>query len=112
MKRTNKTKYTGRIAVLTALTVLAALIVAMIPAAADTVSEEDLARIDTHGYDLSAFTVLDDSDEEVIKSDLGETHAAVHLCGQAYFTGERGSLTLFFEGNAVGLLAEKGGFDI
>ena len=112
MKRTLKAKYVRRIALLTALLVLAGLTAAGIPAAAETVSEEDLARIDTHGYDLGAFTVLDDSDEEVITSDLGETTAAVHLCGQAHFTGETGSMTLAFEGNAVGLLAEKGGFDI
>ncbi|MBO4325989.1 MAG: hypothetical protein J5950_01810 [Clostridia bacterium] len=112
MKRMNRTKYVRRIAILTALTVLAALMAAMIPAAADTVSDEDIARIVTNGYDLSAFTVLDDTDEEVVISDLGVTNAAVHLCGQAHFTGEIGSMTLFFEGSAVGLLAEKGGFDI
>ena len=112
MKSVNKTKYARRIAVLTALLVLVGVLSAGIPAAAETVSDEDLARIVTNGYDLSAFTVLDDSDEEVIESGLGVTNAAIHLCGQAYFTGEVGSLTLSFEGNAVGLLAEKGGFEI
>ena len=81
-------------------------------AAKAEVPADDVARIETHGYDLSAFTVIDDTDESVIINNLAETAAAAHLCGQAHFTGNVGSMSLTFEGNAVGIIVEKGGYEI
>ena len=76
------------------------------------VTAEDVARIVTNGYDLSGFKVIDDTDESIITEGMGVDSYPIHLGGQAHFTKDVGSMTLFFEGTAVGVLAEKGGFDI
>lgn len=116
MKRiiNNAKKGGTRGTVLAALTLLIAVCVVLtgIPVRAEDVPAEEIARIITRGYDLSDFTVIDDTDELVIISDMAETVDSIHLCGQAHFRGEIGSMTLNFEGNAVGVLAEKGGFEI
>lgn len=79
---------------------------------AEDVTEEEKARILTRGYDISEFTVIDDTSEEVVISDLAETVHSVHLMGQARFTGGFGSMMLGFEGNAVGVIIEKGAFTV
>ena len=79
---------------------------------AEDVTEEEKARILTRGYDISEFTVIDDTADEVIISDLAETQNPFHLMGQAKFTGGSGTMTLEFEGNAVGVIIEKGAYTI
>ncbi len=76
------------------------------------VTADDVARIVTNGYDLSDFKVIDDSDESIITEGMGVHNYHIHLGGRAHFTKDVGSMTLFFEGTAVGVLAETGGFDI
>ncbi|MBO4325991.1 MAG: hypothetical protein J5950_01820 [Clostridia bacterium] len=101
----------GFFAALAAISTAICILLSGIAVMAD-VPADDVARIETHGYDLSAFTVIDDTDESVVINNLAETAAAVHLCGQAHFTGAVGSMTLTFEGNAVGVIVEKGGYEI
>ena len=101
-----------RLASVVAALIALCMLFTLIPSMAETVSDEEKARIVTHGYDLSEFTVIDDTDESVIISGLAETSGAAYLCGQAHFTGATASMTLDFEGNAIGFIAQKGGFEI
>lgn len=76
------------------------------------ITKEERAKIFTGDFDLTGYRIVDDTAPGVVKRAIGITIDVIHLNGAASFTEGAGSLSYTFEGNAVGVLAEKGGFEI
>lgn len=75
--------------------------------------ESEFAKLPDDVKAMENIRLIDDHDEEVMQASCGDHQWEEHLFGSSYFTGDSGgTLQLEFAGTLIGVLVEKGGFDI
>lgn len=75
--------------------------------------ESEFAKLPDEVKAMENIRFIDDHAEEVIQTNCATNNHGAHPYGDAWFTGESGaSLTLEFEGTTIGLVVQKGAFEI